>query len=195
MDRVYLMPTVGSGSSSQDPRKPKYADLIDAVSGARWDMVDYGREPVMLVKATAIDASTHATIAADAEVSALPLDLTQQIGANLGLVQTALEDRNIPGSNLVPASWTYRQLVRGVIIVFQFTQRLDGQGVRLFTGGVTVGSQWSTVPTATQTALQDMAASFGFGLTVTGTTTVRQILRQLYDQWPVTFLVFGGEQW
>jgi len=194
MDRFYLMPTTGSGSGHADPRKPKYADLIDSVPGQRWWMVDYGREPTMLVKAS-LDAATDATIVADPTVAAFPADLTQAIGANLGTVQTALEDRNIPGT-VVPAGWTYRQLIRGLIIFFQFTQRMDGQGVSLFSGGVTLATTFSALSQATKTALQDMATSFGFDTSgVTGATTVRQILKLCYDQWPVALLVFGGEQW
>lgn len=198
MDRFYLMPMIGTGIDRTDPRRPKYAATIDAAPGGFWwpPMV-YGTQSVCLVKAI-VDQATHDTIVADATVDALPQDLEPPVGAGgLAAIQTAFESRNIPGSNLLAATMTWRQVVRAYIVMCQFLQRMEETyQVVFFGGGVTLATTYSALSAAKKAVLQDMATSMSMSTGgVTGATTVRQMLKLMYDQWPASLLRFGGEQW
>lgn len=192
MDRLYLMPLVDTTYRGAPARFPKYADTLRA-SGIDYRAMDYGREPVCLVRAPNIDATTHAALVADTTVAAFPADLTQSVGAQLANVRQALEDRNIPGGQLVQAGTTYRQIVRAIIIIFQLAQRLDGLGFRLFGSGVTLDTTYSALPQAMKTALVQMATDFNFETSaITGASTLRQILKAMFDQWPASDVFLGG---
>lgn len=198
MNRVYLMPmitadlTMPSGRVEVGARVPKHRAAILAVPGASFRAMDYGAEPVFLVYATDIDQATHDTIAADATCAVFPADLTNTIGANLATVQSKLDVFNIP-NQWITSGMTYRQLLRAIIILFQFAQRLHGMGAaRLFTGGVTLATPFNQLPAAMRTALQSMALSFNMNTTgMSGTTTLRIILKNLHDQWPAGNVLLG----
>jgi hypothetical protein len=195
MDRLYLMPLIDVPDyphPGETGRQPKYWTLVHGIPGATTRQMDYGLEPVCLFAALGIDAATHTTMTTDPEVNAFPPDLTTQIGANLSAVQAALDARNIP-NQWIPATWTYRQLLRAIIILFQLGQRLHGLGApRLFGGGVTLATPFNQLPAVLRTALQDMATSFNFDSSgLTGASPLRQILKALYDQWPPESVYFG----
>jgi hypothetical protein len=80
-----------------------------------------------------------------------------------------------------------------VAIVFQLAQRLQGLGRnRLFGGAVTLDTRFNQLPQSVRTDLQDMAASFNFDTgSLSGTSTVRAILKALADQWPNLSVPFG----
>src|ERR1700693_3954213 len=122
------MPITGTGTDA-DSRRPKYADTD--LAGHPWAAMDFGNEPIMLV-ATA----TNAALAAETDVTTIPLNLDQQIGAAVTTVQNKLESFNIP-ADWVTSTMTYRQVVRKVLQGFMFWQRAQGLGIPLlFTGGV-----------------------------------------------------------
>lgn len=194
MDRLYLMPLVDLPlhGGTETGRFPKYTTTFRA-NAIDFRMMDYGREPVCLVRCPNITTPIHNTLAADAEVAVFPTDLTTQVGANLATVQNNLEVRNIPGAQLVQTTTTYRQIIRAIIIIFQLAQRLDGLGFRLFGSGVTLNTTYSALPAPVQTALQQMATDFSFSTAgITGASTVRQIFKSMYDQWPATDVFLGG---
>lgn len=189
------MPQIGTGATLADARRPKYAAEMRAVPGAAYVAMDYGAEPLFLVSVKGIDTATHNTIAADATVAVLPLDLTQAVGAaNLTNVQNQLETRNIPGAQLVTAATTYRQLIRAVIIIFQLAQRMDGMGYPSFfaASGFTLATTYSALPQSAKTVLVSMAESFRFNTSgISGSTTLRQLFKGMYDQWPAVSLFLG----
>lgn len=189
--RIYLMPIGGAGTR-QDPRKPKYASSFD---GTGYTMMDYGLEPVCLVEVENISAGAHNIVAANPDVTALPIDLSQTIGAQLTVVQNTLAGLNIP-ENWVQAGFSYLQVLRVVVLVFQFMQRLHGllPNARLFDTGVTLATRINQLPANVRTALNAAATSFGFDTAgLTGTTTLRQALKAMADQFPSIEVNLGDQ--
>lgn len=178
--RIYLMPIIG-GTGFTDPRRPKYMTTFPAFT---WAMMDCGFEPVAIVGVQDIDVGTHATLVANLDVTALPANLSQQIGAQLTAVQTAVAALNIP-EDWIQSTFTYLQVLRVVALMFLFMQRLYGTlpNVRLFGGTVTLATTISQLPANVRTALSTAATSLGFDTAgLTGATTLRAALKAMADQ-------------
>lgn len=194
--RIYLMPTIGAGTA-HDAIRPKYQDLVLA-NTAESDVYAFGDEPQCIVVAYDIQAAGHTELAGQADVLALPANLDQVIGAQLGTVQTALDDRNIP-SQWVADIHTYRQVLRVIIQVFRFWQRAqnfraEGTVTPLFGGTVTLATRFNQLPVAVRTRLTNTADSLGFDRSgMTGAITIRQILKAMADQFGAIEMRIGGE--
>lgn len=186
--RIYLMPIA---LDEKGHRGPKYKALFHA----DWTMMDYGFDPVCLVGVENIAVDDHTAVVANGDVTALPADLTQQIGAQLALVQNALAGLNIP-ENWVQSTHTYLQVLRVVALVFQFAQRLNGAlpNVRLFDTGVTLATRINQLPANVRTALSDAATSLGFSTAgLTGSSTLRVALKNMADQFSSIEVMVGSQ--
>jgi hypothetical protein len=190
--RFYLVPVIGTGANHIDGRRPKYLDTLGAT---RWNAMDYGAEPVMLVFAE-VTAIQDALLTANADVFALPVNLDANLtGAEVTTVRTILEALNIPASNWVTTSVTWRQLLRTVAQMMQFLQRLNAvQGnMRPFGGTITLTTRWNQLNAAQQSVLRQAASSMGFSTTaLAGSNNFRAMLKAMADQWGDKPVVMGG---
>lgn len=178
--RLYLMPIAGVGTKA-DPRAPKYKSTINGFS---WTMMDFGLEPACIVWVENVDASTHSTLVAFADVVSPPAELDQNIGAgSIATVRAAIEALNVP-ANWAQATDTYREVIRIICWFFQIWQRHHGMGnARVLTGGVTLDTAFNTLSVGVRNALIATAQSFNFDTSsLAGTSTIRQILKALADQ-------------
>jgi hypothetical protein len=190
---LYVMPLTGAGVIG-DARRPKYADSV--FSAFNWSMFDYGGEPWCLVGILDIDDPTSTTLSGEPDAIALPVNLDQAIGSGpLATVRSDLESVNIPGT-WVLASNSWRDVVQFVGAVCQFAQRFQGQtGGLWFTGGITLASTFSQLPSVARTGLTSAASSFGFNTSgITGASTIRAILLSAGQQYLATqpSLVLAG---
>jgi len=189
--RFYVVPVIGTGADHTDGRRPKHFDSL----GAPWNAMDYGAEPVMLVRAE-VTAAQDATLTNNADVFALPVNLdTTLTAAEVTSARTVLEALNIPASNWVTTAVTWRQLLRTVAQMMQFFQRLNAvQGnTRLFGGTITLTTRWNQLNVAQQSALSQAASSMGFSTTaLTGSSNFRAMLKVMADQWGNRPVVMGG---
>lgn len=193
MIRFYLVNTVlfsRNGIEVPNSNAPEhFMPLPEGVKDAAF--MAFGNEGHMLVAAD-VTPEAHTAITALPRVTVLPEDLDTQLTAGaVTAVESALEARNIP-AEWVSTSLTYREVLRCVIGIFQFAQRYNAQtGLRLFRAGVTLSTRMNQIPVARRNELSDVATSFNLDVSaVTGTTTIRQLLRLLGEQWlarPVTF--------
>ena len=190
--RFYIVPVVGTGADHTDGRRPKYLDTLGV---ARWNAMDYGAEPVMLVFAE-VTAAQDATLTANPDVFALPVNLDANLTvAEAATVRTVLEALNIPASNWVTTSVTWRQLLRTVAQTMQFLQRLNAvQGkMRPFGGTVTLSTRWNQLSAAQQLALREAAFSMGFSTSaIVGSSNFRAMLKAMADQWGNRPVLMGG---
>ena len=188
--RLYLVPVVGTGSSSSDARRPKYFDAF--TSG--WAANDYGLEPHMLVAAD-LSGADDASLTSNADVTALPFYLGDTLTAGqVTATQTALESRNLP-AGWVTTAFTWRQVVRLVLGMFHFMQRYQNvsNGQRLFLAGVDLERTLGSLPQQVRDDLQATANSFGYDTSpLTGGNTIRQALKLLADNWSKTSFRIGG---
>lgn len=195
---LYIVPIVGTGTAG-DNRRAKYAFTPDAngnlVLNFQHSAMDYGTQPIMLMAANVTNA-VDATLSAEADVQKIPDNLDAQIGgAALSIVQNALENRNLP-SGWVTQSMTYRELLRTVGGFFAFMQRynvVSGTNDLLMGGSVNLNTQFNQLPQPVRQALQATALDLNLNTTgMSGTTTLRVILKNIADQWGQRVIVLGG---
>jgi hypothetical protein len=189
------MPLVGAGVKG-DPIRPKYRDSLFPTLD--WSQFYYGDEPWTLVGIQDVPPATDAALNANADVFELPANLDQTMGT-VGVrntVRNRLEAVNIPGT-WVQTSTTYREVVRIIGAVIQFSQRFQGvSGIpanRWFAGGRTLDSTFGSLAAPAQQALLDTGASdwerpdgtiFHFDTSaLTGSTTLRALLKSVADQY------------
>lgn len=185
------MPIIGAGTRA-DSRRPKY---LTTFQGFLWTMYDYGNEPWCLVGIANISAAVDTSLNGNADCLGLPDNLDQTLTTpQRNRVQTSLESANIPGT-WVTTSNTWRDVVLFVGAVCQFAQRYQGitrNGSLWFTGGVTLATQYGSIPQAAQDALLQSAQSFNFDTSgLTATTTLRAILRNVGQQYIAASLPLG----
>jgi hypothetical protein len=190
--RFYIAPaeTIPLGQLHAGGRRPAYVADLSPRPECRW--MDFGMEPVFLLAAE-VTAEQHATLAAQSPITVVPLGLAQNVGNDLVAVQSAIESWNIP-AQWVTSGLTYRQVLKGVATIFQFAQRLAAMfRVRAFPPGITLDTTVSQLTQAQRDKLAAVSDSFGWDRSsVTGTTTMRQLLRGAAQQWNDNVL-FGGE--
>lgn len=187
---IYLLPIVGDGTKAT-PREPKYLPAL----GASWSMVDYGFQPFALAAADVSDA-TDTSIQGNVDVTKVPDNLDQLLGAGAVVtVQNALENRNIP-AGWVTAALSYRTVLRTIWGFFAFLQRysaVSGNTSPLIAATVNLDTQFNQLSQTARTNLQDTATSLGLSSAgLTGTSTIRQILKNMADQWGDRPFTVGG---
>jgi len=143
----------------------------------------YGGQPFCLA-ASACDAATDASVTANADV--------RRAADDLDSVPVAIEDlRTYLEGYHVPADWldgqqTWHSLLRGVLGIFLFVQRYQGEGggPPIFANGVTLETTLSALPSSVQQALRVAADNQGFdGSVVQGPASLRSVLRAMGQQW------------
>lgn len=190
-ETIYFMPIIGDGTKL-DPRRPKYRSDLD---GLNWSMMDFGLEPVCIISVTDVPALTHASLVANLDVRSAPSNLDQQIGAATATVKTFLESTLGIPSNWIQSSDTYRKDIRIICAMFQFLQRLSSNlSTRLLSGGVDLDTRFNQLSANTRQQLINAADSFNFDTSsLSGTSTIRQILKAMADQWGAREMLLNGQ--
>lgn len=190
-DNFYLMPGTGTGTR-QDPFRPSYADTL-AAAGLYWESSRFGDENTYLVYVRDIDATTSATLSGDAAVTVIPpLANTIQSVSVRDTVRGKLEALNVPAGWVV-VGMSYQTVLHYTFAFFQILQRWVGLGGgTVFTGGVTLDTQFGSLGATAQQRIRDVAASFGMDSSgITSTTTLRTILKTLADQYTQPLVIAG----
>lgn len=173
--RFYLMPKVATVGGSITTNKPAHL----AELGNLWSGMDFGQEPVYLIRADVTPAQ-HTALTAFSDVIAFPADLTTTLGgaAAVTAAKTKLEALKIP-ADWVTTTTTTRELLRAVARFIAVNQRLDGLSRKsVFEGAITPETTVAQLTAAQRTALAGALVSFGLDTSaVAGVTTLRQILK------------------
>ncbi len=190
--RFYILPVIGSGSDHTDGRRPKYVDALGTVP---WSAMDYGAEPVMLLRAE-VTAAEDALLTSNPDVFAIPLNLDATLTpAQAASARAALEAVHIPAANWVTTSVTGRQMVRTIAQVMQFSQRLAAlrSNRRTFGGSVTLATPWSQLSAEHRSAIVQAASSLRFSLQPPRAVDhLRDVLKAMADQWGSAPIFLGG---
>lgn len=195
MIRWYVFPVQEVVQGETTYRGPKYLRWRFNEGGldVPWNMMDYGLMPTALLVADVTPAQ-HALAASRPDIIIIPENIDQQIGSSaLSAVTDALELLHIP-SEWVTSSHTYRDVMRKVGHLFQFSQRYHGRtAMKLIDGGVTLDTKIIDLPTNVRVSLSETAQDLGYDVgPIQGGWTVRQALGYLADQWGSDPLYFGG---
>lgn len=193
MIRFYIVPIERSGSQRGPqyfkwPRDPDPANSIDVP----WSMKDYGLVDVGVVAAD-VTTAQHNQIVAHTDVLAIPTNLDNTL--NAAAVTTA---RNFLEALNVPAGWvgqgdTYRAVLRSVTAIFLYMQRVTAiTGTTVDWVNVPLSTQVRNIPTVWRDAMTQAATELGYDYSgVTGTTTLRQVLKSMADAWGDAPIYFG----
>ena len=187
--RFYIVPRIGTGIVD-DEFKPKY---FSALPGVSWSAMPFGKEPFHLVVSD-LTTAQHAALVANSDVITIPENIDAQVGTgSLSAVVNALETLNIP-AGWVTAAMTYRFVLKIVCAIFQFAQRLHGHAnLRIYESGITMSTQFRNLPENVRTALLGAAQTMNFDTSsLSGTSTIRQILKEMADQWGTRPIHIGG---
>jgi hypothetical protein len=179
---LYLLPMVTKAFPPLgNSRVPKY--ITDGPYAA-YAISDYGFQGWCLCAADISDA-TQTALLLNADVTKIPDNLDQQIGAALATVQAVLEGANIP-AGWVTIGMTYRTMLWIILADFKFMQRFLGvtQVLNAFlSGAVTLDTTFGSLSALNRQRLLDTAASLKLDTAgFTGASTLRQILKGVADQ-------------
>ena len=190
-DVVLTRTSTGENYVADTVRRPKYLGS----SPVAWGGMPYGLEPVFLCWADVTPAQ-HSQLAAQSDVQPIPEDIDQTISPGaLNTVRDNLEALHIPAGWVTTAD-TYREVMRVVCGVFQLSQRYNGMHRRrLVEAGVTLNTQWTDLPAGFRQRLRAAAESHNYDTSeLSGTSTLRDILKFLSDQWQGTTFYINGRE-
>lgn len=196
--RAYLLPIVNvTDARGHVLRVPKYFQEPGQAPLAGLEGLDvigsndFGLQPTMLVVADVTPAQ-HTVLSTQGDVTSIPADITQTISTTaLATVKSNLEALNLP-AQWVTTSNTYAQVLHAVMGIFQFAGRFVAlTGIDPFSGGVTLDTRFNQLSQAVQNGITNTAADQGLSTAgLTPTSTLRQILKSIADQYPP--FVVGG---
>jgi hypothetical protein len=195
--RIYIVPKIGAGVKG-DAWRPKYFTDNFLTPNPSWSSMDYGFEPWIIVGAD-LSVSDANLIIAQPDALAIPATMDEALTAgNVTSVQNKLESINVP-AGWVNTSLTWRNVVRIVLGIFTFMQRLgsiinEGEEVGVpFFGGIDLSTTISQLSQANVDALEQAAIELGVSTAgVTGATTLRVALKSLADQMANRVYDFNG---
>ncbi len=184
---LFLMPSTGTGTRD-DPYRLKYSDEPGVI---RSGSIRYQENDVVVAMIEAPQATLD-VIAGYSDATRLAtennLETTVTAG-NVTTVRSIFEAAFIPNV-FINVGDTRREVIRGVIGMFLFSQRMEGalgEGwkKKAQDAGVTLASKWSQFPTVLKNALITVRDDFGWSteqLGVNNQSTMREILKAVSDQ-------------
>lgn len=182
---MFLGPTQQTTMSFGMYTHGPYTQAVDVV---RADTKEYSRTSVCLVLLEAPQAYLD-NVAAQPEMTRLATAATidnQMTVAQVNAAQALFESYGIP-SGFVNVGDTRRQVLRALLGLFSFSQRLEarfGAGFwqRAQANGLTLDSPWSSFPQALKNELVSVRDELDLVITgTTGTTTLRELMRAITD--------------
>lgn len=191
---LFLLPLVGAGTRA-DPRRGKYSKhpQVTVRSTVRYSSLD---DAIVLIKAP--QAYLDSVIAEpDSTLLATQDNIDDQLTAGqANAAKTIFEASFIPNL-FINEGDTRREVIRGVVGMFMFSQRMEGMfgegwRAKAQAAGMTLNSTWQDFPQVLKDALITVRDDRGWTnaeLGVTNTSTMREILKAISDQFesmPIT---------
>lgn len=184
MIRLYLIPiTHLTNYNVPSYLSHRFNLALSGLEGIPWAWVTYLLEDIGLIIADT-DATQHALLSAQTGVLAVPaLDNTIPNTTVRNQVRNALEVVNIPGL-WVTTGMSYRAIVRIVLGIFHYHNRLTVLVQRrIFDGSINLDMAVNQIPAGVRVRWQQAAEDLNLDYSaVTGTTTIRQLLKGMGDQ-------------
>lgn len=195
---LFIVPMIPGDGTWADPRRPKY---VDDAAVTRWGSVRYSHVDDAIVLIDAPNAYLN-QVAGEADVvriaTAANIDNTLN-ASQAANIRDFLSTRDIP-VQFVNAGDTRRQVIRGIVGMFLFSQRMEGrfgEGFRqkFRNRGMTLDSVWTDFPQALKDEFIDVRDSWGWTNTelgVTNTSTLREIMGAISTQFEGTPFVINS---
>lgn len=184
---LYLIPVVHPGGNNAPKYLPTRFDPSNVEPGlenVKWAWTTYLGEDAGLLIADVTPAQDSQLAGYSDVLKVPPLDNTINNNNQRDAVRDALEGSFIPGT-WVNVGMTYREVIRKVLHIFEYHARsvAINQGP-LFRGDtVNLDLTVSQIPQQKRDALQQTAEEFELDYSwVTGTTTLRELLKGIADE-------------
>ena len=195
---LYIVPIVhidtGNGTEFAAPKYfwGRLTEGAAELQGVTWAWQRYVWENHGFIVAD-VSAAQDTFLRGLADVLSVPgLDTTVANVSARNKVRNYLEAGNLPGT-WVNTGMTYRSIVRVILGVIQFHGRAVSKIGKLFDGTFTLDLTVGQIPLAKLNALQAAADEMGLDTTwVTGSTTIRQLLKGIGDQFAGVQFELGG---
>lgn len=202
MKRYYILPiqevsTIQSTTAGQKYRGPKYLRWRENEGGlgVNWSLMDYGAENYALVLVD-ITTEQHDALSANSDVVSIPTNIDSNLTSGaVSVAKTKLEAMNIP-ADWIDTSYTYRQVLRKIVGLFQFAQRHHAKfGVKVIEKEQTLETAIGDLSKNTKNNLQKTADSFGWNFSIIKSDwKLRKVLKHLADHWGNDPIHIGGEE-
>lgn len=201
MIELFLAPMIGTGTLP-DPYRAKWQfdpDGLGRVTKAGSIRSARGGVGVLLLDAT---AEYLTLVRADSAMTSLATPSNIDNALNNGqanAAKTIFEGVGIPGE-FINQGDTRREVIRAVVGLFLFSQRLEG---RFGTGfwekaqqrGVTFDTQYADFPQALKDEFVAVRDEHGWdNLGLTNQSTLRQIMKRVSEQFELTPIFIAGEE-
>lgn len=174
--RFYITPKVTVTNGGVSNSRPAHMSELGIKP---WSGIDYGKEPLYLIQADVTPAQ-HTSLTGFSDVFAFPASLTATVGntATVNAAKTKLEALKLPADWLT-TSTTVGEALKTLARFMLLNQRVEGRtGKSLFDVSFTPDTTVASLTTNQRNALSGVLTSFGLDTAqVTGTTTLRQILK------------------
>ena len=185
----FIVPSVGTGTKA-DPYRAAY--IHELATKVRAGSIRYSTadERLAIVEADQADLDS---VAAESDAFRVWNETNIDSALDLGQVnnwRAFLEAREIPGE-FVNVGDTRRQVTRGVVGMFLFSQRMEGRfgegwKAKYKARGMTLNSTWADFPQALKDELLAVRDDKGWTnaeLGVTNISTMREILKAVSDRY------------
>lgn len=192
---LFLVPMEGSGTHA-DPYRAKYTrhESINYAGSIRYSKTD---SAIALINAP--QAYLNAVREQpDALSLATPQNINEVLTAGIAnAAKTLFEGMGIP-AGFINAGDTRREVIRGVIGMFLFSQRMEGRfgaGFRKLAAdrGVNLNTPWSDFPQALRNEFIAIRDEHGWdNLGLTNQSTLRQILLAVAERYEDTPMFIAG---
>ena len=198
MHRLYLLPVDEQEIDGKIYRGPEYLDwtygtVEPGLETVRWAMIDYGDHDTMLAHCI-LDATQHSILAGQTNVLTVPENIDNNLTSG-AVTQTKdyLSSNKIP-SVWVTTSYTYRTVLRVVIGMFFFVQRIGSKmATKRFLDVYPLNTELGDIPASKRDKISATADSFGIDYSsLTGTSTLRDFLKLAGQHWKNTPINHGG---
>lgn len=194
---IFMVPMEGTGTRS-DPFRGKYTLDAQVISQGT---VRSARTSEALVMIEAPQTYLDFVAAqADSMRLATEANIDNTLTANqANAAKTFVQARGIPG-DFVNQGDTRRQVLRAIVGLFLFCQRMEGRfgagfKQRAIELGITFDTIWNDFPRALKDEFIAIRDSFGWdNLGLTGTSTLRQIMLAVSQKFETTPMFIGGWQ-
>jgi hypothetical protein len=195
MIRWYVLPVEEVDVEGMPARGPKYFSWRFSPDGvlADWQMMDYGRINAAILVADVTQAQ-HDELVANPDCVSPPENIDQNITAGaIPAVQNVLEALRIP-AGWVTTDYTYRDILRMVAGLFQFSQRHHGLfDEDLIPNQAALDLRWNQIQINRRNRIRATVSDLNYDPTgITNQTTVRQILWNFAQQWGNSEFYFGS---
>ncbi len=167
--------------------RPKYF-----ATESNWTATDYGSEPIMLVCSDLSEAD-HAILVAQPDVIPLPNYEDKFTTPQMNRLNTWCENNGIP-SDKFNANMTCAEILRTMIKIWKFHQRMNGLGVEnIFANNKNQERLIGSLPAQMRQNLQAAIVSFNWDPQyLRNDLTLRDVVKQVAD-FSEGRIYFGGE--